>query len=195
ANFATVNLPGGYPVTNAGAQDDYGTYNGSAGSLQSPQVLPFADATGTSGSYSTDDVADAGWWDVSVLGQPTSRVPSLTVDLLTLPASQFSIAAFYALDVGSVIKLASLPSQAPDDAGQPLAEYHVFEGITETLDLNSHTAALYTSPLPQSAAWVPGDSLLGVLGTTTVAGRSQTPSALGPPYSVPTFGATLNRTG
>jgi hypothetical protein len=196
ANYATVNLPGGYPVANAAAEADFGPYTQQAGTPNSAQAAPFADATGTAGTYSTDDIMDAGWWTVNVLGQPTPRVPAVTVDLLTLPASEFSIAAFYALDIGSAVQLAGLPSQAPDSTGQPLASYVVIEGVSETLDPDKHEVQLYTSPLAQNAAWIPGDSLLGVLDSTAVTGRSQAPAALGPPYTpVPAFGGTLNRTG
>jgi hypothetical protein len=123
-------------------------------------------------------------------------VPSLTLDLLTLPAAEFSIAGFYAAcDIGTAVQLAGLPSQAPDAAGQPLAAWQVIEGINETLSIDSHAAQMYTSPLAQNAAWIPGDSLLGVLDATTVPGRSQAPVTLGPPYPVPSFGPALNRTG
>jgi hypothetical protein len=195
AAFASVNLPGGFPVINAAAQPDYGTYTAGAGTPNSPQAAPFADAAAAAGTFSSDDLADAGWWDVNVFGTPASRVPATTVDLLTLPAAELSVASFYGLDIGSAVQLGGLPSQAPDAAGQPLASYVVIEGINETVSIDAHTAALYTSPLSQNAAWIPGDALLGVLGSTNTVGRSQAPTALGPPYPVPTFGATLNRTG
>ena len=195
ACYATVNIPGGYPVVNTTARPDFGYYTANAGTPASPQPAPFADATGTAGSYSTDDLADAGWWQANVFGTPVSRVPALTVDLLTQPASEFSTAAFYGLDIGSAVQLAGLPSQAPDSTGQPNSAYQVIEGVNETIGLQAHTAQLYTSPLSQSTAWIPGDALLGVLGSTNTAGRSQAPSALGPPYPVPTFGPALNRTG
>jgi hypothetical protein len=198
ACLATSNIPGGYPVTNAPATLDYGPYTQNSGTVSSPAVAPFADATATTGTgtYSADDLMDAGWWQVNVFGQPPGRVPALTVDLLTLPASEFSIASFYGNDIGSAIRLAGLPSQAPDVTGAPLGAYEVIEGINETIDLKTHTVQLYTSPLAQSAAWIIGDNLLGVLDTTTVVGRSQAPSAVGPPYGPPpTFGSTLNRTG
>jgi len=196
ANYSTTHIPGGYPVASTSAEADYGPYNQNAGSVSSPQVAPFADVTGTAYTYSTDDVMDAGNWQVGVNGQPVSRVPSLTVDLLTQPASEFSIASFYGTDIGSAVHLAGLPSQAPDSTGQPLATYHVIEGVNETLDLHTRTCQLYTSPLAQNAAWIPGDTLLGVLGTTDTVGRSATPTVLGPPYTpVATFGSSLNRTG
>ena len=196
ACYSTGDIPGGYPVINAAAELDYGPYIANAGSPASPQAAPFADAAAVAGTYSTDDLMDAGWWQANIFGQPVTRIPALTVDLLTLPASEFSIASFYGNDIGSAIELTGLPSQAPDSAGQPLAAYCVVEGINETLDLGTHTAQVYTSPLAQNAAWIPGDALLGVLGTTDVIGRSQAPAALGPPYGIPpTFGSTLNRTG
>jgi hypothetical protein len=182
ADYATVNLPGGYPVISTTAKPDFGYYTASAGTPSSPQAAPFADAAATAGTYSTDDIMDAGWWQAGVFGQATPRVPSLTVDLLTLPASELSTASFYGTDIGSAVQLPGLPSQAPDSAGQPLAAYHVIEGINETIGLDAHTAELYTSPLSQNAAWIPGDALLGVLGTTNTVGRSQTSAALGPPY-------------
>jgi hypothetical protein len=196
ASYATVNLPGGYPVINTAAEQHFGRYTQNAGTPASPQAAPFADAAATAGTYSTDDVMDAGWWQANVNGQPVPRIPALTVDLLTQPSSQFSISSFYGLDIGSAVQLTGLPSQAPDSTGQPLAAYCVIEGVNETLDLGTHTCQLYTSPLAQNAAWIPGDSLLGVLGTTNTVGRSQSPAALGLPYTpVPTFASTLNRTG
>lgn len=195
ACYSTTHIPGGYPVSNTAVKPDFGTYTQNAGTPSAPQSAPFADATGTANVYSTDDLMDAGNWAVNVFGQPVPRVPQLTVDLLTQPASEFSIASFYGQEIGSAVQLAGLPSQAPDNTGQPLSAYQVIEGINEDITLTAHTAALYTSPLAQNAAWIPGDSLLGVLGSTDTVGRSQAPSVLGAPYPVPTFGATLNRTG
>ena len=195
ACYSTTDIPGGYPVSNPAAKLDFGTYTQNAGTPTSPAVAPFSDATSTAGVYSTDDLMDAGWWQANAFGAPVSRVPSLTIDLLTLPPSEFSIAAFYACEIGSVIQLAGLPSQAPDNTGQALSGYQVIEGINETITLDSHTAELYTSPLSQNAAWIPGDTLLGVLGSTNTVGRSASPAASGAPYPVPTFGAGLNRTG
>jgi hypothetical protein len=147
-------------------------------------------------TFSADDLMDAGNWAVGIFGQPVTRVPSATIDILTLPAAEFSVASFYAADIGSAVQLAGLPSQAPDAAGQPLSAYQVIEGINETLTIDQHDVQLYTSPLAQNAAWIPGDALLGVLGTTNTIGRSQSPAAPGAPYTpVPAFGATLNRTG
>jgi hypothetical protein len=196
ANYATARLPGGYPVSNSPARLDYGLYTQNAGTLTSPQAAPFTDAAAVAGMYSTDDIMDAGQWAVNVFGQPVPRVPSVTADLLTLPAAEFSTAAFYACDIGTAVQLAGLPSQAPDATGLPLGAYHVIEGINETLGIDAHTCQLYTSPLAQNAAWIPGDTLLGVLDSTAVTGRSQAPAAAGPPYTpVATFAATLNRTG
>ena len=196
ACFATTDIPGGYPAAAAAAESDLaGPYTQNSGTATSPQAAPFADATATANTYSTDDVMDAGNWQVNVLGQPVTRLPQVSIDLRTLPAAEFSTAAFYGCDIGTAIQLAGLPAQAPDATGQPLAAYAVIEGINETLTDGEHTIQLYTSPLAQNAAWIPGDALLGVLGTTSTVGRSQSPAALGPPYPVPAFGVTLNRTG
>jgi len=196
ANYATINIPGGSPVSNTPGRLDYGLYTQNSGTLTAPQAAPFADAAAVAGTYSTDDITDAGQWAAGVFGQPVPRVPSLTVDLLTLPPAEFTTAGFYACDIGTAVQLAGLPSQAPDTAGQPLGAWHVIEGINETLSIDAHTCQLYTSPLAQNAAWIPGDTLLGVLDSTTVTGRSQAPAVLGPPYTpVATFASTLNRTG
>ena len=196
ACYATNDIPGGFPVVNTTAKPDFGYYTQNAGTVASPQSAPFADATGIANTYSSDDIMDAGWWQANTFGDATSRVPALTVDLNTLPSAEFSIASFYGTDIGTAIQLAGLPSQAPDNTGQPLAAYQVIEGVNETVTLTSHTVQLYTSPLSQNAAWIPGDALLGVLGTTDTVGRSQAPTALGPPYTpVATFSSALNRTG
>jgi hypothetical protein len=195
ACYATADIPGGYPVSNTAAAADFGTYTGGAGSASAPQSAPFADATSAAGTYSADDIMDAGNWQAGIFGQPAPRVPQLTLDLLTLPAAEFSIAGLYGCDIGSAVQLAGLPSQAPDPAGQPLASYQVIEGINETLQIDKHDVQLYASPLAQNAAWIPGDALAGVLDSTAVPGRSQAPAALGPPYPVPVFGPALNRTG
>ena len=196
ACYATNDIPGGFPVVNTTAKPDFGYYTQNAGTVASPQSAPFADATGIANTYSSDDIMDAGWWQANTFGDATSRVPALTVDLLTLPSAEFSIASFYGADIGTAIQLAGLPSQAPDNTGQPLAAYQVIEGVNETVTLTSHTVQLYTSPLSQNAAWIPGDALLGVLGTTDTVGRSQAPTTLGPPYTpVATFSSALNRTG
>jgi hypothetical protein len=191
--LATISLPAGFYAVNTGSQDDYGPYQ-TGGTAGSPTSGPWQDA-GQNGTLSTDDLMDTAQWQTGVFGQPASRVPAVTIDMLTQPPAEFSIAAFYRqVELTAAVQLDGLPGQAP--AG-PTAGVLIVEGIQETFGLGIRQVQLNTAPAAQSNAWILGDPVLGVLGTTTVPGRSSTPpGGYGPPYApVATFSTTMNRTG
>jgi hypothetical protein len=85
------------------------------------------------------DAYDAAAWLVNTHGTPAPRISTVTLDLLTqTPAIA---AQMQALELGSLIGIAGLPSQAPSGG------LNLFvEGWTETISLSEWTMQLNTSP-------------------------------------------------
>lgn len=204
ATYANNNMPGGVRSVNAAsvlASSDY------------PSGDPLSPTTGPWYSYPWDPslatadgdvLGDATAWTVSIYGTPVPRSPNLILDLATLPASAFSRAQAYGVDCGSVVVLDGLPATAP--SGSPLISYLMAEGVaesfTQTSSARTWTLTFNTSPASASAAWVPGDTVMGVLDSTAVIGRGTdgspnggNPRYAGPPYPAPVFSGTMNRTG
>lgn len=202
-----ANIPAGVRAISAASVALNGTYP--SGAPGSPVTAPFYSFpyTGTSeviaGAVPDGDVlADAASWQVNIYGTPVPRSPSVTIDLATQPASQFSRATAYAVEIGQVIQLSGLPSSGP---GGTRVNFLAVEGITETFTRGDQgvawTLAFNTSPASQSGAWIPGDAAMGILDSTAVVGRGTDGATIGgyqyagPPYPVPTFSAGMNETG
>ena len=107
----------------------------------------------------TQDAAD---WRVAQGSQPQVRAPAISVAAEQLTASQY--AALLALDVGSVIALTNLPSQAPATTLQ-----YFVEGYTETFDGAAHRITFNVSPATQAlyGAWVLDSASYSQLDSTT----------------------------
>jgi hypothetical protein len=205
ACFANDAIPGGAHVVNAAAADANGSWVN--GDPASPVTGPwYSYATSLTNTPCPDVLSDAANWAVNVYGFPVPRTPSLLVNLgdqASGSGSQVSRASVYAADIGTVIEALSLPASAP---GGTRANFLMAEGITESFTRDDHgvtwTLAFNTSPASQSAAWIAGDPALGVLDSTAVVGRGTDGNVnvsgiqrTGPPYPVPAFGNTMNRTG
>lgn len=109
------------------------------------------------------EALDRANWIVATHAQPAARVGSLVVDLLTMTAAQQ--AAMLAVEPDTWLRVTGLPGQTP---GSTTADF-IIQGWSETLTalewtltLNAtNKAAIYPT------AWVLGDSVLGVLDSTT----------------------------
>lgn len=89
---------------------------------------------------STDAVVlDLLQWTTGVYGTYRPRLPGFTLDLLTLPAA--TVQAVLNLELGDLVTISGLPSQAPGSLGSLLVE-----GWTETLTHDSWTITLNTVP-------------------------------------------------
>lgn len=131
ANEFTVTRAGGATqrVVDQAAQLADGRYDG--GSLD---VVVSTDA----------DARHIAEWEVATRKTPRSRMPSLTVDLLTL-ADAVLVEEILAADLSTLITVTDLPDQAPD------TDMSVFlEGWTETIGVTQWSLTAFTSPdLPQ----------------------------------------------
>lgn len=78
-------------------------------------------------------------WTTGVYGTPRPRLPSFTLDLLTLPNA--TAQAVLALEIGDLITISGMPSQTPASLGSL-----VIEGWTETLTHNSWEITFNTVP-------------------------------------------------
>lgn len=110
-----------------------------------------------------DDVMALGLanWLASTYGEPSPRLASVQIDLLTQTvAKQQAIAA---LTLDDAIALSGLPSQTP--GGTSLTVF--LDGWTEVIADDSWTFTVNTSPARTAQAWILGDATLGVLGSTT----------------------------
>ena len=97
---------------------------------------------------------------VNRYGEPRTRIPSVEVDVLNSPATVDTIAA---LDLSDVIELTNCPAQV----GASTVGLFI-EGYSETLAATSWVIAFNTTSTDGSAAWILGDSVLSVLGSTTI---------------------------
>ena len=114
---------------------------------------------------------DTAAWKVNTQSESRQTYSSLTLDLLTLdPNSGLSVSQLYGLDINDVVGLSgALPTSISNAA---LANELFLEGINETVGLDQWTLELYTSPADVQRAWIPGDPVYGVLGSTSRVGLS-----------------------
>lgn len=206
---------------NVASQDQYGVY--SANPVSSPISLPILTWSRASAqlgipslSYWPDpNLIDLAAWQANSRSDPWMFPASLTIDLLTLDATvsvtdnqgnvslqPMGVSMFYGLEIDNMVTPSgTLPQSFPNQAGT--LEWFI-EGVSETIAINSRVMTLYVSPAATQRAWIPGDAVYGVLGSTTRVGISQsdlsTPQAdgkdvshdAGPPYWPPTFSASMN---
>lgn len=115
----------------------------------------------TSITTSDNEAASAAQWRTNTYGTPLTRVPAVSVDLLTQPSL---IATVTAVDLGSAIRLTGLPSQAPASTVDLFVE-----GYSEDLALDAWDVKFTTTPItPGATAWVLDSATYSVLGTTTI---------------------------
>lgn len=218
-NVASATIQAGY--INAASQNQYGVY--ATNPVSSPISLPlitwsraYAQLGIPSLSYWPDpNLIDLAAWNVNSHSAPWKFPASLSIDLLTLDATitdvdaqgnpflrPMGISDFYALEIDQMVAPSgALPASFPNEPGA--MEWFV-EGISETISVNSRVMTIYPSPAATQRAWIPGDAVYGVLGSTARVGISQsdlsTPQAdgkdvshdAGPPYWAPSFSAAMN---
>jgi len=212
ASVCSQIYPTGATAVNQASQNQMGVY--ANGTAKSPTQLPLItwsrayQVMGLNQEYYWPDplLSDNAAWQVNSRGV-RAVCSSLTVDLMTLDAfsSGLTSANFMALDINNMISLSgTLPLSLPNTTG---ATELFIEGITETISLTERTIQFYTSPASLQRAWVPGDAVYGILGSTSRIGVSapdlSTPQALGkdvshdagPPYWPPTIAAGMNSPG
>jgi len=144
------------PVDGAGARhldqasiDEYGLYRPPA--LQTVAADPGA-------------ALSVAAWRVDAYGQPRIRTPSVTVRLHRLEEIAPSlIPALLALTIGSKVRLAELPTQAPASTVDVMVE-----GWQEEITLVSWTITFNTSPADIWDVWQLNVAGHDELGTTTV---------------------------
>jgi hypothetical protein len=151
--------------------DMFGTVNSATGQATSSEnqhtYLSAASIT-SHGTYpasytwnvSTDlQALDRTTWKVNTYAVPASRIPSLTLDMLTLT----STAAALTLDLGRFLRVTGLPSQTPTGTTADL----IVQGITETVSSTGWALTLTCTRRTLFQAWVLDDTTYSVLGTTT----------------------------
>lgn len=111
----------------------------------------------------TDQEAlDRANWIVATRSDPTPRIGSLTLDVLTLSAADQS--TVLSLEPNSWLRVTGLPSQTPGGTTADL----ILQGFSESLSLSEWTITFnVTSRSPTGVAWILNDTTYSVLGTTT----------------------------
>jgi hypothetical protein len=205
---ALQNERGGLGVlaTNPTSIDEYGVYPN--GTVPSPQTAPYytwvggynARQVATPGTtemievYNNQNITDAANWDVNTLGQPSMKLASVEVDMLSNTSGQneyMSPSSLYGLEINSVISLAEAlawwPSQA--ESGELF-----IEGVSESYSLTEALISFYTSPVLQGRAWQPGSTAYGQLDVTARVGISQStsPTVEGRTVAIPDYTSTMN---
>jgi hypothetical protein len=97
-------------------------------------------------------------WMVATRKNPATRLPALTVDLLTARTTALATAAL-TVDIGDKIEVTDLPSQAPASTFTGFAE-----GYTETFGANQWSMSFFTTPVTlEDSLFTLDDSTLGML--------------------------------
>lgn len=113
-------------------------------------------------NVSTDDQAfQLTWWEVNTYAEPRPRTPQLKIDLLSMDAT--NLAAALTLKLGSYLRVTTMPSQTPGSTTLDL----VVENLVELLSDSEWSLTLTCVSRDTFGAWILGDSVWGVLGTTT----------------------------
>lgn len=103
---------------------------------------------------------------VNANSEPRPRAPSVTINVLDWIGNPTKLAAILGLDIGSLVRVANAPEQAPETT----ADYFV-EGYTETFGEASWEIALNLSPSwPYTSIFRLDDPVKGVLDAGNVLG-------------------------
>jgi hypothetical protein len=110
-------------------------------------------------SSSDEDTVQAAGWRVNNFGTPRTRLPGITLDLLTQPSLASRVAA---LEVGHLVAVTNLPPQAP--ASSVSCDV---EGWSEDVGVDVWQLQLNVSPYV-GEVWLLGDAVRSVVGVTTI---------------------------
>jgi hypothetical protein len=113
---------------------------------------------------SDDEALNLGQWQIATRKNPLTRLPDLTVDLLTGQTVAL-VAAVLGLDISSKIQVAGLPSQAPASSFTGF-----IEGASETIGVQDWSMSFFTSPVTlEDSVLVLDSSTQGLLDTNLLA--------------------------
>jgi hypothetical protein len=160
-NDMTVSRPDGAAArfTDQSSIDEYGLYRDS-------KEIP----TG-----SADELSSAASWRVNTYGLPRTRIPQVTVDVISLDQQNPSLALqVLAADLSTKFRLSNLPSQAPATT----QDLYV-EGYTETASLGHWLIAFNASPGDVYDVWALGVAGRSELGVTTRLAQAGATAPLG----------------
>lgn len=110
---------------------------------------------------SDDEVEARMLWMLRQYARPVTRLSTVTLDLLTLPASVQEAAL--RVELGDRLRVSGLPAQSPVAVADLL-----IEGWTEERTDQSWSMTFNTVPAEIHRAWILGDPVYGVLDSTTV---------------------------
>ncbi|MDX3067865.1 hypothetical protein PV518_37870 [Streptomyces sp. ND04-05B] len=121
---------------------------------------PYEPSGGALNLLKTTDlkVADALYWLVSRYANPAPEIREVPIEAATMPFFLDILDA----DISSYFTIFDLPSQALSSSARVTVE-----GYTETIKEQSHVIQFRTSASARDSVWILGDSVYGVLGTTT----------------------------
>lgn len=208
AAFSTTVFTAGTSGVNSTSQNTYGSY--ADGTAFSPIQFPMITWSRAFSYYGLSqyqfnpdpNLTDETQWIINSRNTPELVCGQLTIDVLTPdPGWGITLSEILGLDIDNLVTLVGMPESFPDQTG---ALDYFIEGVNETIGTGVHTISFYTSPASSQRAWKPGDSIYGVLGSTSRIGISaadiSTPPALGkdvahdsgPPYWPPTFAPVIS---
>ncbi|WP_371612872.1 LamG-like jellyroll fold domain-containing protein [Streptomyces clavifer] len=143
-NEVTASRPGGatQTVTAPSSILAFGTY---------PQQLTILKTSDLS-------VMDAAYWRVSRYANPEPELREVPIEAATMPTFLDILDA----DISSYFTVFNLPAQATASSMRVTVE-----GYTETIKEQSHVIQFRTSASARDSVWILGDTVYGVLGTTT----------------------------
>lgn len=143
-NAVSASRPGGATqrVTAPASQFAFGEYD---------QTLDLLKTTDNS-------VLDAAYWLVSRYANPQPELREVVIEAATMTNYTDILDA----EISSYFTVFNLPSQAPASSARVTVE-----GYTETIKEKSHVLAFHTSASITDTVWVLGDSVYGVLDSTT----------------------------
>lgn len=129
-------------------------------------INDYGAATGSGDTLATDgdEPLMLAGWKVNAYSQPSTRVSSLTVDVLPLGTGSPSVMNVAAATVGTLLSAANLPTQAAATTSQ-----YFVEGYTEHFSPESWEITFNVSPAaPYTNTWVLDSLTRSQLGTSTI---------------------------
>lgn len=113
-----------------------------------------------------EEAIQAGYWRINRFGDAQLRLDAVTLN----PAAQANgdlWESVLSLELSDCIGLRNLPDKAPDQVTDYFVE-HISHEIARDGDRLTWVTTLQVSPATNREAWILGDPVLGVLGSTTI---------------------------